>query len=121
VSTSEAPQVTVYNVRTCTTCRKLAELLEEKGVDFDRVEYHVTGLQEAEIRELLAKGGLGPRDVLRKREVKARDLDVDSLSDDELIAAMVDDPALMERPIVVRGDRAVLARPIERVLELFPD
>ena len=119
MSIGDEPQVTVYNVSTCTTCRKLAKLLEEKGVDFDRVEYHVTGLQEAEIRELLAKAGLGPRDVLREREVKARGLDADALSDDELIAAMVDNPALMERPIVVRGDRAVLARPIERVLELF--
>jgi arsenate reductase len=110
----------VYEKPTCTTCRKLSALLAERGIDAERVDYHVTGLTEAEIRDLLDKAQTGPRDVLRAREpayaehVAGRDL-----SDDELIALMAEHPELVQRPIVVRGDRAVLARPVERVLELL--
>jgi arsenate reductase len=110
----------VYEKPTCTTCRKLFTLLAERGIDAERIDYHVTGLTEAEIRGLLAKAGVGARDLLRAREpayaehVAGRDL-----SDDELIALMAQHPELVQRPIVVRGDRAVLARPVERVLELL--
>src|SRR5204863_66374 len=69
------PDLTVYEKRTCTTCRQLAELLAERGVDFDRVEYHVEGLPEPKLRELLAKAGAGPRDVLRAREPPAAEPD----------------------------------------------
>ena len=58
----------VYEKPTCTTCRKLFALLAERGIDAERVDYHVTGLTEAEIRDLLGKAGAGPRDVLRTRE-----------------------------------------------------
>ena len=109
--------LTVYEKPTCTTCRRLAALLRERGIDFDTVEYHVTGLTEDELRGLLAKLGAGPRDVLREREPRARV--VAGLGDDALIAERVAHPELVQRPIVVRGDRAVLARPVERVLELL--
>jgi arsenate reductase len=112
-------ELTVYEKPTCTTCRNLAVLLRERGIDFDSVEYHVTGLTEDELRGLLAKAGVGPHAVLRRREPRAKELDLDALDDDALIAEMVAHPALVERPIVVRGDRAVLARPVERVLELL--
>lgn len=113
--------LTVYEKPTCTTCRKLAALLRERGVDYDSVEYHVTGLSEAELRGLLAKLGLGPREILRTREPLVRELGLDDpdVADERLIACMVEHPALVQRPIVVRGDRAVLARPVERVLELL--
>ena len=110
-------RLTVYEKPTCTTCRRLAQLLQARGVDFERVDYHVEGLPEPRLRELLAKAGLGPRDVLRTKEPQAAE--TDGLSDDELIAAMVEHPVLVQRPIVERGDRAVLGRPPERVLELL--
>jgi arsenate reductase len=114
------PELTVYEKPTCTTCRKLYELLDSKGIDFERVNYHVTGLKEKELRGLLRKAGLSPRDVLRMREPLVKEMGLPGeLSDDELIDLMVEHPALVQRPIVVRGDRAVLARPVERVLELF--
>jgi arsenate reductase len=112
-------ELTVYEKPSCTTCRNLVALLRERGADFDTVDYHVTGLTEPELRGLLAKAGAGPRDVLRAREARATGLDADALDDDALIAAMVAHPALVERPIVVRGERAVLARPIEKALELL--
>jgi arsenate reductase len=117
-----AAALTVYEKPTCTTCRKLAALLREHGIDYDAVDYHVTGLTETEIRDLLAKARARPRDVLRAREPLVRELGLDdpgAHTDDELIALMAEHPELVQRPIVVRGDRAVLARPVERVLELL--
>ena len=115
--------LTIYEVSRCSTCQKLAALLAERGIEYEGVEYHQTGLDEATIRSLLAKSGLTARDVLRMREplVQELGLDGDDVSDDELIAAMVAHPRLMQRPIAVRGDRALLARPVERVLELLDD
>ncbi len=115
------PTLTVYEKPTCTTCRKLHALLTERGIDFESVEYHVTGVSEDELRTLLRKMGAGPREVLRTREPLVKELGLDDLkvSDDELIAAMVAHPVLVQRPIVVHGDRAVLARPVELALELL--
>ncbi len=115
-------ELTVYEKSTCTTCRNLAQLLQERGVDFERVEYHVEGLPEEKLRELLRKGGMKPADVLRRREPKvaALGLDGDDLPpDDELVRLMAENPEIVQRPIVERGDRAVLARPVERVLEIL--
>lgn len=115
-----APLV-VYEKSTCSTCRNLFTLLRDKGIDFETVEYHVTGLSEPEIRDLLGKLSAGPRDILRTREPLVTELGLNDpgVSDDELIAQMVEHPQLVQRPIVVRGNRAVLARPIERVLDLL--
>jgi arsenate reductase len=114
-------ELTVYEKPTCTTCRNLWALLEEHGVDAERVNYHVTGLTEDEIRELLRKADMRPRELLRTREPAYSDLALGErdLSDDELIGLMAKHPELVQRPVVVRGDRAVLARPVERVLELL--
>lgn len=113
--------ITVYEKRTCSTCRTLFDLLTERGIDFERVEYHVEGIDEQRIRELLAKAGISAREALREREALVAQLGVarDDISDDKLIPLMAEHPQLLQRPIVERGDRAVLARPIERVLVLL--
>lgn len=113
--------LTVYEKPTCSTCRKLRALLSERGVDFESVDYHVTGIKESELRELLRKADVGPRELLRMREplVKELGLDQPGVPDEQLIAQMVKHPELVQRPIVVSGERALLARPIERVLELL--
>jgi arsenate reductase (glutaredoxin) len=120
-SVNEVAELMVYEKRTCTTCKNLALMLEERGIDFDRVDYHVEPLSEAEIRELVRKTGRPARELFRAREpvheelgLGARDVD-----DDEAIRLMAEYPQLMQRPVVVRGDRAVLGRPVERVLELL--
>lgn len=115
---SSAMAITVYEKRTCTTCRKLAALLSERGIDFDAVEYHVEGLTEPQIRELLAKAGMSASAALRMREEGAAELAAAG-DEDAIVAAMARRPALLQRPIVVNGDRAVLARPVERVLEIL--
>jgi len=109
--------ITVYEKRTCTTCHNLAQLLAERGIDFETVEYHVEGLTEDEIRDVLRKAGIGAVDALRMREEGARELA--SADEDTIVAAMAERPELLQRPIVVNGDRAVLARPVERVLEIL--
>jgi arsenate reductase (glutaredoxin) len=113
--------VVVYEKRTCTTCRRLAALLEERDVDFERVDFHVEPLSADELRDLVRRAGVPARDLLRTREpvyAELRLADRD-LADDEAIRLMAEHPELLQRPVVVRGDRAVLARPIERVLELL--
>lgn len=113
--------LTIYEKPSCTTCRKLRELLSERDVEFESIDYHVIGIEEGELRELLRKLDLGPREVLREREPLLKELGLDrpEVPDDELIARMVAHPELVQRPIVVRGERAMLARPIERALELL--
>lgn len=113
--------LTVYEKPTCSTCRKLRALLDERGVDYESIDYHVTGLTESEVRDLLRKAGCGPREVLRTREPLVAELGLGApeCSDEELIAQMVEHPELLQRPIVVRGERALMARPVERVLELL--
>lgn len=113
-----AMAIVVYEKRTCTTCRKLAALLGERGIDFERVEYHVEGLTEDQVRELVAKTGEPPSKLLRMREAGAAELAAAG-DEDAIVAAMARRPELLQRPIVVNGDRAVLARPVERALEVL--
>jgi arsenate reductase (glutaredoxin) len=116
-------RITVYEKRTCTTCRNLFELLTQRGVDFERVDYHLEPLPAERIRELLRKADMRPRDALRVKEPLVAEMDLlrSDLPADELIELMAKHPTLLQRPIVERGDRAVLARPIERALELLND
>jgi arsenate reductase len=109
--------LTVYEKPTCTTCRRLASLLTERGIDFERVNYIVDPLGEQQLRTLLAKAGLRPRDVVRLKEPGAAELPLDD--DEATLAALVERPELLQRPIVERGERAVLARPPEAVLTLL--
>ena len=111
--------VIVYEKRTCTTCRTVADLLRSRGIEYDDVQYHVEGISAQRIRELLAMAGISAAEALRMREDGAAELA--DVPEDEIVAAMARRPELLQRPIVVRGDRAVLARPPEKVLELFAD
>ena len=121
VSVNAVAELMVYEKRTCTTCRTLAALLEERGIDFDRVDYHVEPLSECEIRELVRKTGRPARELFRAREPVYAELGLGDreVEDAEAIRLMAEHPELMQRPVVVRGDRAVLARPVERVEELL--
>jgi arsenate reductase (glutaredoxin) len=114
-------ELMVYEKRTCTTCKTLAALLEERDIDFDRVDFHVEPLSAEEIRELVAKTGRPARELFRASEPVYSELGLGDreVDDDEAIALMAEHTELMQRPVVVRGDRAVLARPVERVDELF--
>jgi arsenate reductase len=110
-------ELTVYEKPTCTTCRRLGVLLAERGVEFERVNYILEPLNEMQLRALLVKLGLRPREVVRVKELSARELALDD--DEAVIKALVERPELLQRPIVERGERAVLARPPENVLTLL--
>lgn len=88
-------------------------------MEFEFRDYREEPLSPDEIRETLGKLDATPGDVLRKRDPAWRELDLDEDADEALIAAMARHPGLLERPIVVRGDRAVVARPPERVRDLL--
>ncbi|HEY0727385.1 MAG TPA: ArsC/Spx/MgsR family protein [Pyrinomonadaceae bacterium] len=97
------------------------KLLRESGVPFEKVNYYVEPLSKKKLTELVRKLGMKPRELLRKSEPVYKELGLANgeFSDSELIALMVEHPDLLQRPIVERGDRAVLARPVERVLDLL--
>lgn len=113
-------QITVYEKPTCTTCRKLNKLFEENGVDYTKVNYFIEPLTEEKLRELLRKANLSPFDILRKNEAVYKELKISQVEDaDELIKLIVENPAILQRPILEVGERAVLARPIENALDLI--
>lgn len=111
---------TIYHNPRCSKSRQTLQLLEEKGIEPDVVRYLETPPDAATLADLIAKLGLMPRQLLRKGEAEYKELGLDdsTLSDSALIEAMVSAPKLIERPIVVKGDKAVLGRPPENVLEL---
>ena len=113
--------LTVYEKPTCTTCRKLVKLLREQGVSFERLNYFVEPLPREKLVSLIGRTGLPVRDFLRTREKVFKELGLKdpSLSDEALIDAIMEHPELLQRPIVERGKRVVLARPVEKVLELL--
>jgi len=113
--------LTVYEKPTCTVCRKMVKLLAERGVDFQRLNYFIDPLPRDKLVSLIEKTGLPPREFIRTREKAYRELGLKdkSIPDDLVIDALVEHPELLQRPIVERGDRAVLGRPVEKVLELL--
>jgi len=114
-------RLTIYHNPRCSKSRQTLALLEERGIAPRIVEYLKTPPTAAELKTILKKLGLKPRDILRQGEPRyaelgLKDRDVD---DDTLITLMVANPILIERPIVVRGDKAAIGRPPETVLEIL--
>ena len=114
-------KVTVYQKPTCSKCRTTLRLLRERGVEFEAIDYYETPFTEANLRMLLSKLGMAAGEILRKDEPLAKQLGIGKkeFSDEELIALMAKHPELIQRPIVVRGPKAVLGRPPENVEKLF--
>jgi arsenate reductase len=111
--------VTIYHNPRCGKSRATLALLEKKGLSPRIIEYLKTPPDRAELKRLLKLLGLKPRALLRAKEAKSAGLDRPGLSDDELIAGMVEHPIVIERPIVVAGNRAALGRPPEAVLKIL--
>lgn len=111
----------IYHNPRCSKSREALALLEAEGVELDVVKYLETPPDSATLRELLKKLGVGPRDLMRTGEAEYRELglDDDSLSETALVSAMVAHPKLIERPVFVNGERAVIGRPPEKVLEIL--
>ncbi|AXA23914.1 MULTISPECIES: arsenate reductase (glutaredoxin) [Pseudomonas] len=114
--------LTLYHNPRCSKSRGALELLEERGLAPTVVRYLETPPDAATLKALLGKLGIGARQLLRsgEDEYKALDLANPALTDAQLIDAMVQHPKLIERPILVAGDKAVIGRPPEKVLEILP-
>jgi arsenate reductase (glutaredoxin) len=113
--------ITVYQKPTCTTCRQVHAALREAGVDFEAVDYYTDPIPKTKLKDLLRKMGLSPRELLRTKEAAYKKLRLGErdLTDDQLVDLMVKHPDLIQRPIVEKGSRAILARPAERLREIL--
>src|ERR1700680_1089115 len=114
-------EMVVYQKPTCTTCRQVYAALKESGVDFDAVDYYTDPIPKAKLKELLKKAGMKARDLLRTKEDLYRKLKLADrdLSESEIIDLMGAHPDLIHAPIVEKGNRAILARPPERLKEVL--
>jgi len=113
--------IELYQKPTCTTCRKVRTEIEKSNNDFESINYYEKPFTAAALEKLLLKLKMKPSEILRKKESIYKELGLakKQLSDKEWIQLMVQYPDLIERPIVVKGARAVLARPVEKVHELL--
>jgi len=114
--------LTLYHNPRCSKSRSALELLEARGLTPNVVRYLETPLNAAQIKALLGKLGISARQLLRtgEDEYKMLQLADTNLSEAQLIAAIAEHPKLMERPILEVGDKAVIGRPPEQILELLP-
>lgn len=113
--------ITIWHNPRCSKSRQTLQLIRDRGVEPRIVEYLKTPPSKAELTDALAKLELEPRDLMRKKEAPYKELSLgdEGLTRANLVAAMAENPVLIERPIVFCGTRAVLGRPPENVLELF--
>jgi arsenate reductase (glutaredoxin) len=113
-------KLTIYQKPTCSTCRQAVQLLKESGTPFTVVNYYEERFTKSQLKALLKKAGLSPREILRTKEdlYKEMNLAKTTLPDDALIDLMVEHPDLIQRPIVEKGEKAWLARPADRVKNL---
>jgi arsenate reductase len=113
-------KITVYHNSRCMKSRNALAILDEKNIAYDFIEYLKTPLSATDIELLLKKLKLTALELMRKGEDEFKEhVQGKTLSETQLIATIVKYPKLLERPIVVRGDKAIIARPPERVLELL--
>jgi arsenate reductase (glutaredoxin) len=118
---SMTEKIKVYQKPTCSKCRTTIGILKDRGVEFESINYYENPLTSDELRKLIDRLGIEPRELLRKGEKVYRDLELSrrDVSDDQLLELMVENPDLIQRPIVVKGQRAVLGRLPENVEDLL--
>lgn len=114
-------KLTIYQKPTCTTCRQVYAVLKESGVDFKAVDYYLDPLSAKKIKELLRKMGMTAEALLRKKEEVYKKLKFaeKKYSEDEIVEFMAKHPDLIQRPIAEKGNRAILARPAEKIKEIL--
>lgn len=110
----------LHNPR-CSKSRQTLELLQQRGIDAEVVEYLKTPPSAAELQQILQLLGMEPRALMRRDEDEYRELQLDraELSREQLIAAMVEHPRLIQRPIVIHGNKAAIGRPPEAVIDIL--
>jgi arsenate reductase len=114
-------KITVYEKPTCTTCRKVAKAFLEQGIDFNKVNYYIKPFTKSKLKSLLSKMKMKPSELLRKNDEAYKELKtkIEKISEEEILNLMIENPDLVQRPIVEKGDKAILARPPERINEIL--
>jgi len=113
--------INVYEKPTCTTCRKTVKMLNEMGIEFEKINYYIEPFTRYKLKILLKKMDMKPSELLRKNEKAYKELDFknNKYTESQILDFMISDPNLIQRPIVEKGDLVVLGRPIEKIKELF--
>ena len=114
-------KITVYEKPTCTTCRKVEKAFLEQGIDFNKVNYYIKPFTKNKLKSLLSKMKMEPSELLRKNDEAYKQLKskIEKISEEEILNLMIKNPDLVQRPIVEKGDKAILARPPERINEIL--
>jgi len=113
-------KITIWHNPKCSKSRDSFKLLEEKGIEASVLKYMDTPPSKEELKAVLKMLGMTPRELMRTKEDVYKELNLKEVNDDEkLIEAMVENPKLIERPIVIKEGKAVIGRPIEKVVELL--
>ncbi len=105
----------IYQKPTCSTCRQVVKLAEASGKPYEAINYYEKPLTKTRLKGLLKKGGIAAKDILRTKEdiYKTQKAKIAEMSEDDLIALMIEHPDLMQRPLVEKGEKVILARPPE--------
>lgn len=111
----------IYQKPTCSTCRQVVKLAEASGQPYEAINYYETPLTKTRLTELLKKGGLTAKALLRTKEdiYKSKKDQISAMGEDDIIGLMIEHPDLMQRPLVERGKKVILARPPETLHEIL--
>lgn len=114
-------KIIVYEKPTCTTCRKTVKMFAEIGIAFESINYYIEPFTKVKLKNLLKKMNMKPSELLRKNEKAYKELDFknNSYTEEQILEFMIQDHNLIQRPIVEKGEKAVLGRPIEKIKEIL--
>lgn len=113
-------KITVYHNPRCSTCRNVMGVLEKSNCEIEIIEYLKDFPTKKELKDLLAKLGLKPHDIIRtKEEVYQKKFAGKNFTDAEWLQVILENPVLLQRPILVDGYKAIIGRPIEKVIDLL--
>lgn len=110
-------KIVIYEKTTCSKCRAAIALLDKSGRPFTRVAYYETPLTTGKLKELVGKLGMRAAELVRTNEPAYTKMDIDAfeMPEEEVIKLLVENPDLLQRPILEYGERAVLGRPVENI------
>ena len=114
-------EITIYQKPTCTTCKEVYQILKETNTDFDAVDYFTDPIPKAKLKELVRKIGLPIEELIRKKDQLFGDLRLGEkkLTEGQWLDLLAIYPDLLQRPIVERGDKAIVARPARKIREFL--
>jgi len=111
--------VIIYHNPRCSKSRLALEIIRNKKIEPRVIEYLKTGFSKEVIKNIINKLNLDIMTIIRPKDAKKIGLELNSMSEKELIEAIIDQPSLIERPIIIKGKKAIIARPPEKVLEII--